>query len=151
MEGNKGIKYTRRGSARPLNGCHVPRCKKGAVDVDDWSYDNDRWCFLEPCRILLRCQWHRGLALNASAPVTRLQWKPGGNVGEIIQWHTSHQNFYSTGQRRVTKTCRDGAWTMSFLPTAAYEVFGQMDGVSVRGRVRGHVRIRALVFEQHFS
>lgn len=36
---------------------------------------------------------------------------------------------------------------MSFLPTAAYEVFGQMDGVSVRGRVR----IRALVFEQHFS
>lgn len=82
--------------------------------MDDWSYDNDRWCFLEPCRVLLCCQWHLGVALNACAHVTDLQWKPGGNVGEIIQWHTSHQNFYSTGQWRVTTACEDGVFGLSF-------------------------------------
>lgn len=73
--------------------------------MDDWSYDNDRWCFLEPCRVLLCCQWQLGVPLNACAHVTDLQWTPGGNVGEIIQWHTSHQNFYSTGQWRVRTAC----------------------------------------------
>lgn len=67
--------YTRGGSARRLNGCHVPCWKKGPVDVDDWSYDNDRWCFLEPCGVLLRCQWHWGLALNASDPRHRTTMK----------------------------------------------------------------------------
>ena len=100
---------------RPLNGCHGSCWKKGPADVDDWSYDNDRWCFLEPCGVLLCCQWHLGLALNACAHVTDLQWKPGGNVGEIIQWHTSHQNFYSIGQQRVTTACEDSAFRPSFF------------------------------------
>ena len=103
--------------------------------MDDWSYDNDRWCFLEPCGVLLCCQWHLGVALNACAHVTDLQWKPGGNVGEIIQWHTSHQNFYSTGQRRVTTACEDSAFRPPFffflLKKKQTEVACQMDLVSV--------------------
>ncbi len=99
---------------RPLNGCHGSCWKKGPADVDDWSYDNDRWCFLEPCGFLLCCQWHLGVALNACAHVTDLQWKPGGDVGEIIQWHTSHQNFYSIGHWRVTAAWRESMFRPHF-------------------------------------
>lgn len=109
--------YTRGGSARQLNGCHVPCWKKGPVDVDDWSYDNDRWCFLEPCRVLLRCQWHWGLALNASDPVTRLQWKPGrGGCGrDNPVTHIPSKLLQHWPAKSDNGFCRDCASTMSVL------------------------------------
>ena len=37
-------------------GVTAPAGRKGPTDVDDWSYDNDRWCFWELRGVLLRCQ-----------------------------------------------------------------------------------------------
>lgn len=66
------------GQRQLLNGRHALCWKKGSADVDDWSYDNDGWCFLELFMVLLCCHWHWGVTLNARAHVRDLQWKPEG-------------------------------------------------------------------------
>lgn len=96
---------TRTGSARALNGCHGCCWKKGTADVDDWSYDNDRLCFLEPCGFLLCCQWHLGIPLNACAHChrsTTRAWRDGRRDNPV-----THIPSKLPQQWRVRPACKD--------------------------------------------